>query len=113
MTSAARSPETTLAVAALVLALAAARAHAQDAQAKTRLDALLSEAWEQEKRENPLLATSTGDHRYDDRLQSVATADLERRAAAARGYLERLEAIDAKSLAPQDQVSRAMFERDL
>jgi uncharacterized protein (DUF885 family) len=113
MTSAARSPETTLAVAALVLALAAGRAHAQDAQAKARLDALLTEAWEQDKRENPLLATSTGDHRYDDRLPSDATADLERRAAASRGYLERLSAIDAKALGPQDQVSRAMFERDL
>jgi uncharacterized protein (DUF885 family) len=113
MTSAARIPETTLAVAALVLALAAVRAHAQDAQAKARLDALLSDAWEQDKRENPLLATSTGDHRYDDRLTSDATADLERRAAASRGYLERLSAIDAKALAPQDQVSHAMFERDL
>ena len=84
MTSTVRGPEAALAATALALALAAPRALAQDAQAKTRLDALLADAWEQDKRENPLLATSTGDHRYDDRLPSVGAADLDRRAAAAR-----------------------------
>ncbi len=113
MTSVARFPEAVLAVAALALALAAVHAQAQDVQAKARLDVLLADAWEQDKRENPLLATSTGDHRYDDRLPAEAASDLERRAAAARGYLERLQAIDAKALAAQDQVSYAMFERDL
>ena len=113
MTTAARIPDAALGALLLTLAVAIPRLYAEDAQAKTRLDALLQDAWETEKRENPPFATGTGDHRYDDRLQSVATVDLERRAAAARGYLERLGAIDVKALAPQDRVSYAMLERDL
>jgi len=109
----ARFPTGALAIPLLVLALATTRVHAEDAAAKARFDALLADAWEQEKREDPLLATETGDHRFDDRLPSVATPDLERRAAAARGLLERLKAIDRGALAPQDRVSYAMFERDL
>jgi uncharacterized protein (DUF885 family) len=102
------------ALAALFLVAAAIpHAQAQDTQAKARFDALLQDSWENDKRENPPFATATGDHRYDDKLQGVATADLERRAATARGYLERLKAIDPKALAPQDRVSYAMFERDL
>jgi uncharacterized protein (DUF885 family) len=86
---------------------------AQPADAKARFDALLSQAWELDKRENPLLATGTGDHRYNDRLPSVAPADLERRAAAARSELEALRAIDRAALAPQDRVSYDMFAREL
>ena len=108
-----RFPAGTLAIPLLVLALAATRLHAEDAAAKKRFDALLAEAWEQDKREDPLLATETGDHRFDDRLPAVATADIERRAAAARGYLERLKAIGRTALATQDRVSYAMFEREL
>ncbi len=84
-----------------------------DTQAKARFDALLSEAWELDKRENPLLATATGDHRYNDRLGSVAPADVERRAAAARAQLATLLAIDRAALDAQDRVSHAMFEREL
>ena len=113
MTHDARIADVALAALFLVVAVATPHAHAQDAQAKVRFDALLQDSWENDKRENPPFATGTGDHRYDDKLQSVTTADLERRAAAARAYLERLKAIDVKALAPQDRVSHAMFERDL
>ena len=86
---------------------------AGDAGAKTRLDALLAEEWEQRLVENPLLATATGDHRFDDRLPSVTVPDLERRAARARSLLERLQAIDPAGLAPADRVSHRMMEREL
>jgi uncharacterized protein (DUF885 family) len=88
-------------------------ASAQAPSAKARFDALLDEAWELDKRENPLRATATGDHRYDDRLGANAPADLERRAAAARSQLARLQAIARAELAPQDRVSYDMFEREL
>ena len=39
---------------------------------------LLDDEWEARLREEPLLASSVGDHRYDDRLPSVAPADLQR-----------------------------------
>ena len=55
-------------LAVLLLLGGALSLEAGDADAKKRLDALLAEAWEQSLVENPLLATATGDHRFDDRL---------------------------------------------
>jgi uncharacterized protein (DUF885 family) len=93
--------------------LAAAPLRALEPDAKARFDALLAEAWELDMRENPLRATATGDHRFDDRLPSMTMTDLERRSAAARSQLATLQAIDRAALAPQDRVSYAMFERGL
>jgi len=56
--------------------------------------ALVDEEWEARLREEPLLASSVGDHRYDDRLPSVAPADLQRGADRRRSTLQRLQAID-------------------
>jgi uncharacterized protein (DUF885 family) len=81
--------------------------------AKSALDSLLTESWEEDLREDPLQATRTGDHRYDDRLPSMTMADLERRTAAARARLARLQAIDSKALSPADRVSHEMFARGL
>jgi uncharacterized protein (DUF885 family) len=98
----------------LIAALAAARpARGEDPAAKARFDALLAESWEFDLKENPLLATRTGDHRYDDRLPSMTQSDLERRAAAARDLLARLQAIERAALPAPDRVSYAMFERGL
>ena len=92
--------------------LAAAATAAEDA--KARFDALVAESWELDLRENPLLATAIGDHRFDDRLPSVAPADFERRASAARGQLARLAGDRPRPRSPpQDRVSYDMFEREL
>ena len=63
-----------------------------------QLQALFDEAWAFRLAEDPLFATSAGDHRYDDKLPSMTHADLERRAAYARSALERLKAIDRAAL---------------
>jgi uncharacterized protein (DUF885 family) len=99
--------------AALAAGLAAPPALGAEADAKARFDALLAQAWELEKQENPLRATASGDHRFGDRLPSMTMADLERRATAARSQLDALRAIDRAALGPEDRVSYAMFERDL
>src|SRR5687767_4602058 len=69
-----------------------------------RLRALLDDAWQARLRDEPLLATSVGDHRYDDRLPSVAPAHLDARAAAGRRLLERLETIDRSRLDTADRI---------
>lgn len=79
-----------------------------DSAARTQLRALLDEAWEFELREDPIFATSVGDHRYDDRLPSVRGADQARRAEARRKLLERLKAIDPAGLDETDRDSRAL-----
>jgi uncharacterized protein (DUF885 family) len=100
---------------ALALAFGAAglaRA-AGSGEAKRALDGLLAEAWEKALEEDPLLATATSDHRFDDRLPQMRPADLDRRAADARSFLDRLHGIDPSGLASGDRVSYRMFERDL
>jgi uncharacterized protein (DUF885 family) len=78
--------------------------------ARARLHTLLDEAWEFELREDPLFATSVGDHRFDDRLPSVTLADLARRTDARRKFLERARAIDAPRLDETDRDSLALFQ---
>src|SRR5688572_14294706 len=68
--------------------------------ARAQLGALIDEAWEFALREDPLFATNTGDHRYDDQLPRVSLADAKRRDVARRGFLARLEAIDRDALSP-------------
>jgi uncharacterized protein (DUF885 family) len=74
---------------------------------------LLDEEWEARLREEPLLATSVGDHRYDDRLPSVAPADLQRAADRRRTTLQRLQAIDRAGLDVPDRISYDMLAREL
>ena len=74
---------------------------------------LLDEDWEARLRENPRLATETGDHRYDDRLPSVAPADLEKAAARRRAVLSRLQAIPRASLETGDRISYDMLAVEL
>jgi uncharacterized protein (DUF885 family) len=79
-----------------------------DPASRSKLHAVLDEAWEFELREDPLFATSVGDHRYDDRLPSVRAADQARRAEARRKLLERLRAIDPSGLDETDRESQAL-----
>ena len=81
---------------------------ARDSKAGTELHSLLDEIWEFELREDPLYATQVGDHRYDDRLPSVAMSALARRNEARRKFLERLRAIDAAALDETDRDSHAL-----
>jgi uncharacterized protein (DUF885 family) len=73
------------------------------------LTTLIDAAWEFEKRENPLFATTTGDHRYDAELPRMAAADLERRADSLRTYVNRLLEHDTTALSVADRISRAML----
>ena len=61
-------------------------------------------------RSEPLAASNDGEHRYNDRLPTVTPASQRERLKTDQGLLARLLLIDAKSLAPQAQVSYALFE---
>jgi uncharacterized protein (DUF885 family) len=98
-------------VAALLASGAAPPAAASSAA--SAFHQILDEDWEARLREDPLLASSVGDHRYDDRLPSVAPADLGRAAQRRRATLARLEAIDRGGLDTQDRISFDMLAREL
>ena len=100
---------------AMLLALAggASGAVAQDSTPADRLRTLMAAEWEFELREDPLMATSAGDRRYDHRLPGVSPADQARRRDSIQYYLQQLDGIDRARLDPQDRVSAAMLEERL
>jgi uncharacterized protein (DUF885 family) len=59
---------------------------------------------------NPLLATSIGDPRYNDRFEvSIAPDWRARNERLQRGYLERISGLDPGRLGPQDRISYEVF----
>jgi uncharacterized protein (DUF885 family) len=97
-------------LASISVPLAAARAQQGAAE---QLRALMAAEWEFELREDPLMATSVGDQRYDDQLPHVAPEDQARRRDSIQFYLGRLQSIDRGALEGQDRVSAAMLQERL
>jgi uncharacterized protein (DUF885 family) len=99
---------------ALVAVLAAASPHrAQTGDGKAKLDAIIAEEWDHELTDDPLLATSVGDHRFDDRLPDVSPAALERQVTRQRGVLTELRRIDRAALETADRINLDLFVRRL
>jgi uncharacterized protein (DUF885 family) len=74
---------------------------------------LLQDEWEARLRYDPLLATISGDRRYNDRLQHVHPEDYARRLEQLKGFLQRLEAIPCDELTPGEQLNYKIFRRVL
>lgn len=91
------------------LAMAPAPAEAQP----DRLHALFDETWAFRLREDPLRATSVGEHAYDDRLPRVSVEDWRRRAEYYRDVLVQLDVIDRDTLDASDRINYDMFRRQL
>ena len=96
-----------------MLAVAVSARLRADQPPSAALQAIFDEDWAFRLEENPLFATSAGDHRYDDRLPSMTLADLARRAAHDRASLARLKAVDRAALSPSERVSADMLAREL
>jgi uncharacterized protein (DUF885 family) len=82
-----------------------------DNPATAQLQQLLTDEWEFRLKEDPLFATDTGDHRYDDRLPSVTEADFQRRLDQARNFWDRAAEIDRAQLSRSDQLNLDIFRR--
>jgi uncharacterized protein (DUF885 family) len=80
-------------------------------RATTALHQLFQDEWENRLETRPLFATEAGDHRYDDRLDDVSLEAQQRYEASARGFLERLLAIDRDDLSEADRVNYDVFGR--
>ncbi|MDZ7361483.1 MAG: DUF885 domain-containing protein [candidate division KSB1 bacterium] len=75
-----------------------------------QLHALFDEEWNFRLAEEPVFATSTGNHQYDDRLPQVTMDALTRRAEFWRNVLGRLEKFDRASLSHDDQINYDIFK---
>jgi uncharacterized protein (DUF885 family) len=92
-----------------VLALATPLGAQESAEA--RLKRFFDEQWERTLEENPLLATSFGDRRYNARLSEVGLAAQRRSTEANRAALVRLRGIPRDSLSARDRQNRDIFLR--
>jgi uncharacterized protein (DUF885 family) len=75
-----------------------------------QLHALFDEEWNFRLAEEPVFATSTGNHQYDDRLPQVTKAAQIRRVEFWRNLLGRLEKIDRARLNHDDQINYDIFK---
>ncbi|MGI9246931.1 MAG: DUF885 domain-containing protein, partial [Steroidobacteraceae bacterium] len=105
-----------LAASALTLQACATRSAGDAAPARSgttesqQLAQLFDQYFERKLELNPLLATSIGDPRYNDRfVVGIAPAVIAQEEQLERDYLARIEAIDRTRLPPQDQLSYDIF----
>lgn len=86
----------------------------QTADASAELASLVEEFFERELQLNPLLATSIGDDRYNDRIANSLSAEYRREYRAHnREYLDRLLAIDPAALeTSQERLTWKTFRWD-
>ena len=76
-----------------------------------RLDQLFEAYFEEWLQLNPLLATSIGDPRYNDRFEVMISPEWRARfERLERGYLERVKGIDREKLGPQERLSYDVFK---
>jgi len=76
-------------------------------------NALLAEEWEWQLRENPELATTIGDYRYNDRWIDQSPAHVERQRRDIEEFLARFQGIDTTGFAEQDRLNNELMVRDL
>jgi uncharacterized protein (DUF885 family) len=81
--------------------------------ASDTLQDLQTEYWEFRLHESPLLATATGDARYNDQLGAVSLVDSKRRNNAIEKFFDRLNSIAAKDLAATDRINYEILKRAL
>jgi uncharacterized protein (DUF885 family) len=98
----------------VALALASA-VHAEPLSGAADLDRFYEAQWQRWLREDPTLATSVGDSRYNDRWPDVSLPAIAAAEAADRAALKELERVDPGTLAETDrlnyEVVRVEFER--
>ncbi|MES0873000.1 DUF885 domain-containing protein [Sinimarinibacterium thermocellulolyticum] len=82
-------------------------------EAVARLHALFEDEWQRLLRESPESASYLGDARYNDRWDDVSPDAIERRHAADRAALARLDAIDRAELPPAEQLNHDLFRHQL
>ncbi|KLE35390.1 DUF885 domain-containing protein [Aurantiacibacter luteus] len=103
---------TAITASALALAIAAPLPAAAQS-AEQRFTDLREEVWEAALDSSPWLTTNIGDRRNDGKLDDPSMAAYDRYVAEARGYLVRLEAIDAGQLPENLRIDHALMLRDL
>lgn len=80
--------------------------------ARAELHRLFDEEWQYQLEQNPVMASSMGDKRWNDKLGDNSLAAVEKQKAHARQLLARLEQFDRTGLSEEDQLNLDLFTRD-
>jgi prolyl oligopeptidase len=81
--------------------------------ATTNFKALLDEHWEWTLANNPVMASTMGDRRYNQEWPDNSLGAIEERHKETRAFLRRVYAIDRQSLSEADQLNYELFRRQL
>ncbi len=112
-----RLPLHSAALALLLLHLAPAALAQRESRdvlpAASPFQQLLADHWQWHLSQNPVLATTLGERRYDRELGDLTLATMDRRAREAAAFLARTDALDTTRLTPTERVTRAILRRDL
>jgi len=87
--------------------LISATALASSADANFR--ALYQREWAWRLQQFPTLASSVGNHQYDDRMDDVSARAWQQRLGYWQDVLKQLDAIDPNALSPDDQINYAVY----
>jgi uncharacterized protein (DUF885 family) len=82
-------------------------------QRRKALTDLLAERWEYTLRRSPVFASMLGDKRWNDKLEDLSQAAIDKDIAATKSILARLEAIDATGFPPQEALNQRLMVRNL
>ena len=82
-------------------------------QRRSQFNQLLADQWEYNLRENPELATSIGDYRYNDRWSDLSLAHVAEHRHKLDQWLAKFEAVDSSGFAEQEQLSERLMVRNL
>lgn len=82
-------------------------------KASKELHELFASEWEFRMRENPTLASTLGDRRWNDRWEDLSLEAFNRRQAEERRFLSKLLSIPRHELSAQDQLNYDLFKKEL
>ena len=96
-----------------IIAMGLLNTPASGQSADAELNTLIDQIWNYRLDESPLMATYVGDHRANDRLDSMRLEDIERRAKQTEQFLKQLQAIDRDKLSSDARANYSMIGREL
>ena len=104
-----------LAAFALVVCSALSTAQAVSALEARRkaLNDLLAEQWEYRLRTSPLFASFLGDKRWNDKLDDLSQAAVDKDLQETQKFLTRFEALDTSGFPEQEALNKTLMVRDL
>ncbi|MBL8114514.1 MAG: DUF885 domain-containing protein [Acidobacteria bacterium] len=98
---------------AAMIATSLAALEASGPSETERFHKLLDDDWAFTLEHSPLLATSVGEHRFDDRMPSVSKEELAAQERHLRSVAERLAAINRARLSGEDRVSHDVLSANV